>query len=136
MFGEIPKKLLIPLWMLSVTALGCGSNHGKGNFAEVTGTVSYLDGKPLAKGAITFENPTKGHVASGEIKDGKFSLKAHVGEMIVRIRVQEEYGKPDVTGVRPIRELIASNYNVRSKLKETVKEGGLNNFQFKVGRKK
>lgn len=133
MFGIIPRLPLSLLLCLSVATLGCGPSTKKEKLADVSGTVSYLDGKPLKTGKISFENPTKGRVGGGVIKDGKFTLKAPVGEMVVRVTAIEEFGKPDSTGVRPSRQLISPKYNSNSVLKEIVTEGGPNNFKIKVG---
>lgn len=132
MFGVIPKQHFLLILFLSVATLGCGSSRKGEKTAEVSGTVNYLDGKPVQNGKITFENPEKGEVGGGDIKNGKFSFKAPVGDMVVRISSIEEYGKPDDTGVRPSRQLISSKFNTESTLKKTVKEGGPNNFTFKV----
>jgi hypothetical protein len=62
-----------------VVVMGCGDNSGLGQRYPVTGNVTYK-GAPLPRGTINFA-PTKeeGRAASGEIKDGHYSLSTTGG---------------------------------------------------------
>ena len=56
-------------------AAGCGEDDGIGTRYPVTGNVTY-NGKPVESGMITFtpDNPDAGRVATGNIRDGYYSL--------------------------------------------------------------
>ena len=107
--------------------VGCGSDDGPDVPAthKVTGTVT-LDGKPLAKGNISFESEADTKVgisATGEISDGKFEVLATVGKKKVKIRAPKEVGEPDATGMRNTVETIPPKYNEKTTLEFEVKEG-------------
>lgn len=60
-----------------IVLVGC-SDDGFGRRYPVSGKVT-VNGAPLAQGRISFEPPpgTEGRVASGEIRDGSYSLTTH-----------------------------------------------------------
>ncbi len=67
---------------LAIGVVGCSSSGGP-NYANVSGTVMY-DGKPLAKGQITFA--TDGRAPSvADIVDGKYTGQAMIGSNKVSI---------------------------------------------------
>jgi hypothetical protein len=60
----------------SVLAL-VGCSEGRMRTAEVNGTVTYK-GKPVPQGTVTFIPDAGGPSATGEIKDGAFSMTTYV----------------------------------------------------------
>ncbi|VTS07141.1 hypothetical protein [Tuwongella immobilis] len=100
---------------------GCSQGDGPSLY-EVSGTIEY-NGKPVEKGAITFRNlGSDGRGYSGDIVDGKYSLKCEAGEMRVEIlgsrtvpgkTVKDEDGK-----MVPVNEMyLPAKYNSSSTLK-------------------
>ena len=61
--------------MAVITVFGCGDDTGIGKRYPVSGTVKFK-GEPVPKGRIDFKpvDPTKGRPATGEIRDGSYSL--------------------------------------------------------------
>ena len=58
---------------------GCGAAEGLSGSVPVTGTVT-IDGAPLEEGTVGFapQDPAVGQPATGQIKDGKFSMQTTV----------------------------------------------------------
>ena len=129
--------------------LGCGGTDNLPREA-VSGTVEF-EGKPLAKGQIQFmpsatsATPITGGAA---ISGGKFSIpKAEglvPGEYTVSISSEgdppskksaaEKAAPGEMPGLGPLHaaELIPAKYNATSTLKSEVKQGGPNNFEYKL----
>ncbi len=106
--------------------VGCGPES---NVALITGTVS-IDGKPADKGSISFI-PVNGvgPTAGTELKEGKFSSQAAIGECKVEIRVSKVVGKkklydtPDSPVQDLMEEVLPSKYNEASELRIEIKKG-------------
>lgn len=128
------KKAAWLLWAPMAGALwltGCGESLPPGpKKFKVTGTVT-LDGKPLETGAIRFLEP-KVSADFAPIKNGSFSLEMPAGEKRVEINATKPSDKQVAgakDGVKESISLIPPEYNSKSTLKETVKEGK-NDFKF------
>ncbi len=67
------------LIVLGLHLVGCGTAEGLSGSVPVTGTVT-IDGSPLEEGTVGFapKNPAVGQPATGQIKDGKFSMQTTV----------------------------------------------------------
>jgi hypothetical protein len=111
--------------------VGCGG--GDASRQGIYGTVT-VDGKPLEKGIITIKpaEGTEGPVVGGPIEGGKYQIKAGEGPVIGEHRVEISSTKvgeqkvvvvpgepPGYTSI----ETIAPQYNTRSTLTVTIKEG-------------
>lgn len=116
--------------MVASLSIGCG---GAGNIerAAAEGTVT-VDGQPLSEGTITFlpNQSTKGTLARGTIKDGKFQLPASEGPVVgshrVEITSMKKTGKTiSVEGVNTeeVIQSIPELYNVQSSLTAEIKSG-------------
>ena len=123
-------SLVIVLLPLSI---GCGKTES--NRGSVSGEVK-LDGKPLEKGSILFTpiEGTKGTVAGGEIKDGKYQLAGEKGpaqgKNSVSIRAVRKTGKMVQKPMAPrgemteeMAEAIAPRFNSSTTLSIEVKPG-------------
>ena len=110
-----------------VALAGCG---GGDDVADVTGTVTF-DGKPLAKGAITFTaTDGKGGSGGGEIKDGRYTAtRVPVGPNTVRINGSKVIGKKKIYNTKDSQEmplydeLLPKKYHAKSDLTLDVKPG-------------
>ncbi len=67
---------------VAIGVVGCGTQDGAPPYANVSGTVTY-NGKPLAKGHITFSTDGRPPAAM-DIVDGKFAGQAMVGSGVAR----------------------------------------------------
>ncbi|WP_406700199.1 hypothetical protein V5E97_15350 [Singulisphaera sp. Ch08] len=129
---------------LSTHLVGCGSADNLPR-ESVSGSVA-IEGKPLAKGLITFlpsdsEIPTQG---GGVIVDGKYSIPKDQGLVPgkYKIVISSTGDKPetvvdktnDMPGMPPVlaKEAIPSQYNKESLLTADVKSGGKNVYEFNL----
>lgn len=91
---------------------------------EVTGVATY-QGQPIAEGQIIFEDeaPAQGKWP-GQIKDGRYQLKATAGPKLVRLSASRETGKILEGGMgAPIPEridILPPKFNSQSQEKRTV----------------
>ena len=114
----------------SIAIIGCLVGCGpESNVAKISGTVS-VDGKPTAKGAISFVPISgKGPTAGTEIKDGKYTSEAAIGECKVEIRIPKVVGKkklydtPDSPEQEIMEEVLPVKYNEATELKVEIKKG-------------
>lgn len=98
----------------------------------VSGTVT-LDGKPLADGSIVFDTiDGKATPAGGGVKDGKFEFKSSPGEKIVRINSAKQTDAVDEYGSKISVELVGPEFNRKTTLKTTVKQGENKDLKFEV----
>lgn len=131
--------LLVSFLMWLVGCTGGGGRPTEKTY-PVSGTVT-LDGQPLAEGEIYFKDTTKGDVAFGQIKDGKFAFQAPAGPKKVEIYAykmeldpvaKEMYGDQ----AQPTKvNYIPAKFNTDSTLTATVEastEPGKNTFEFKI----
>jgi hypothetical protein len=109
----------------AVLAGGCGG----GATITVKGEVT-LDRKPLEEGKITFvPEDGKSPQVVAPIKDGKYSLKAPLGAMRVRINSyvvkgkRKAYDAPDSPLVDVLVDQIPERYNSRTELTANVTKG-------------
>ncbi|MCH7726217.1 MAG: hypothetical protein IH991_07035 [Planctomycetes bacterium] len=115
----------LALAILSVCVMnGCGDAEDEGPpLNKVSGKVT-LDGKPVKKGNISFDNFEKGQGINVEIVNGSYEMQCPAGVFTVSITATEETGEPaDETGQKPTREIIPEKFNDNSELKKTVKTG-------------
>jgi hypothetical protein len=71
-----PTVLSIATLILALGLAGCsGTGSPLDDLVAVTGTIT-IDGQPLSHGTVAFSpvDQEGGHVATGEIKDGKFTM--------------------------------------------------------------
>lgn len=127
------------LGLALVGCLGCGNPEAG---QAVHGTVT-VDGAPLEQGTILFTPlDAKGDAASGEIRDGKFSIAAsagpHSGTHQVEIHALRKSGRqvqkpfaPEGVTVESDEEAIADEFSTRSTLTQEIKAGG-NDVTFAV----
>lgn len=118
--------------------IGCGSRPHREDlpaYHRVTGSVT-CDGQPLAAGRVILEGEDDARLAVspsyGEIKAGRYDMKAYAGPKTVRISAFQEYGARNDLGARPVRETIAAEYNDASTLSVEVMPTGSNVFDFSV----
>jgi hypothetical protein len=110
---------------VGLVAAGCGGD----GLADVSGAVT-VDGSPPATGSITFTPADgKGVTAGGDIKDGRYAVRASPGVMKVAIRVSKVTGKrklyntPDSPTQDVHEEVLAAKYNEKTELTFEVKAG-------------
>ena len=116
-------------FIAGVVLVGCSNG---GDFADVSGTVSY-DGHAIESGAITFiPADGKGSTAGGPIKDGKYTAtKVPLGNMKVSISGSKKTGSKklyptaDSPSVDLTAEALPTKYSDRDKSELTfeVKRG-------------
>jgi hypothetical protein len=127
-----PSGVRVGLSLLVVLALGCGSGA-----CRVTGTVT-LDGRPVPQGGITFHD-VEGRLAPdhGEIKEGRFELRAKPGKKRVEVRGSREVPAKRTEMGAYFEDYIPRRYNAESTLTADVSPGGANRFDFQLegGRK-
>ena len=128
-------RLTFAVMLLLVAVQGCGG--GGVRFVPVTGKVT-MDGKPLAKAAVTFIPQAKpgseiaGNVSSGLTdENGQYTLKAstkdgekdgaQVGKHKVTISQQQTWGEGDR---QLIRDKIPKKYNIETTLTADVTTDG------------
>lgn len=131
------RTWLLFLFALAIIGLssGCGSGSSGPKTYSVTGTVT-LDGSPLETGSVVFDPVDgAGQGCAGEIKAGKFNLKACVGSMKVSITSSKDTGKKDQYGEAIYENVLPREvYDVRSKLTANVTADGPNAFTFELQR--
>ena len=126
---------LVNIYVISVADCSDGSQR-----KAVEGTVT-LDGRPLAKGSISFQpQPGSSSPSAGaEIIDGRFSIGNAQGPCVGKFRVEitasHASGRrvADRLGGKPIDEYVQylpSKYNTDSALTIEVKNDELNHFDF------
>lgn len=138
------KSLVCPLAasLLGCLLCGCGPSGGPQR-ASVEGKVT-LDGEPIEQGSIAFypDGDTKGMVAGGEIRDGRYSVPADKGPVVgqnrIEIRATRKTGKkiPDPYGgpghsIDESVEAVPEQYNGKSTLVRQIKTGK-NVFDFEL----
>ena len=132
--GVIKFLIGVAFGMLIV---GCGEqrNESLPQLHVVTGTVK-CDGAPLEKGEIIFEGKCDAELALAPpvaaIVNGTYEAAVGQGTKTVRISSPTEVGKPDVTGVRAIKETIAPAFNTQSTITVEISPGDGNQFDFDV----
>ncbi len=122
-------------WWLTLLLAGCGGS------TSLTGKVSY-DGKPIEKGAITFEPVDgKGQATGGVIEAGKYALEGSAapspGKQIVRIRGLKKTGKTMKAGppfppdkiIEEEIEYIPAEFNTKSVLTVEIDGSGVKDFE-------
>ncbi|WZP00258.1 hypothetical protein EP7_001882 [Isosphaeraceae bacterium EP7] len=130
---------LCPGIVLAAMLGGCGGEGDELPRQEVNGSV-ILKGTPLADGMIQLRPETgQGTFASGQIKDGKYSIPRHEGPVAGGYRViitsppkstatQAEAG-PGKVPPTP-QDLVPRKYNASSILNAEVVAGQANAFDF------
>ena len=130
-FGELLLTRNIIFSFLNSIAIfacfvGCGPES---NVAKISGTVS-IDDKPTENGAISFVPVSgKGPTGGTEIKEGKFTSEAAIGECKVEIRVSKVVGKkklydtPDSPERDLLEEVLPAKYNEATELRVEIKKG-------------
>jgi len=122
-----PAGLALAL-ALTVAAFGCGG--GGPPMGDVEGTVT-IDDSPAAAGTVTF-TPADGvrPSAAGEIKDGRYAVKAPVGACKVQLSVLKKIGEKKAYGNDPkspsvpvYEDALGPEYNSASKLTHDVTAG-------------
>ncbi len=124
MFKNIAKFAVMASLLVCMAAfVGCAKNDG---LCSVEGTVT-LDGAPIESGNINFgpEVGQPGTATGGKIENGKYSIRASEGNMIVSIRAQkkETVQDPEHGEVINMIDLVPEKYNRQSELKATVNAG-------------
>ena len=106
--------------------VGCGPES---NVGTISGTVT-IDGKQSATGSISFIPANgQGPTAGSEIKDGKFTSQAALGECKVEVRVSKVVGKtklypePDSPTMDISEEVLPAKYNEATELRVEIKKG-------------
>jgi len=116
--------------LLILAVLGCAG--GTRPTSPVSGTVT-LDDRPLPEGTVYFKTVGTGAVDALPVKEGRFEGRAEEGERRVEVTAYRSrtVGTDKMKG--DVQEsLVASRYNLESKLTATVSRGGKNTFQFAV----
>ncbi len=126
--------LTIGLASLTIIAAGCGEKQIP--TVTVSGKVTY-DGKPLPAGQIAFVTTSTKPIRfyGGEIKDGAYTAKSEVGDMIIKIAAERDVaGKflegADGTKVAVRQNYIPAKFNEQSELKYKVPSGGASDANF------
>ena len=106
---------------------------------KVTGTVTF-DGEPVPIGNIQFVATDGVHGAEpGDIKNGKYELKAYEGSKRVEISAPKIIPGSKLRGAggEPVpEEYLPERYNASSELKATVKPDDKNTIDFTLTSKK
>ena len=92
------------IWLAAaalVAVAGCGPAKIHGPLADISGLVR-IDGKPLANGTIAFVTPATGDLQVFEVKAGRFTGRARVGERRVEVR---GYAAPAASGTGGITDI-------------------------------
>ncbi|MBA2114811.1 hypothetical protein [Bremerella alba] len=121
------RQIVLAVGLLMAMAVGCTAAKEEGVARhELSGSVT-LDGKPLAEGRISFDSPEDASQGipptSGEIKDGKYSVKTTTGTKTVRISHRVESGRDEITKEPIMTESIPAKFNKKSDLTTTVSDG-------------
>jgi len=142
---HVVRSVLV-LSIVSVPLIvGCGKTVS--DRGSVSGEVK-LDGKPLEQGSILFTPVagTKGTVAGGEIKNGRYQLRGEkgpsMGKNSVAIRAVRKTGKMVQKPMAPLGEMteemveaVAPQFNSATKLTVEITSGE-NTANFEVQSKK
>ena len=73
---ELGKFVILAGAWLSLTLIGCApAEKAEPPKSKVTGKITF-NNQPVKEGSVVFENKEEGHLASGVIKDGAFTLPA------------------------------------------------------------
>ena len=123
------RRIFIGL-VCSLTLVSCFVGCGpESKVALITGSVS-IDGKPAPNGSISFIPVNgQGPTAGTELKEGKFTSQAAIGECKVEVRVSKVVGKkklydtPDSPVQDLMEEVLPSKYNEASELRIEIKKG-------------
>ena len=106
--------------------VGCGPES---NVAKISGTIS-VDGKAPEKGSISFIPVSGiGPTAGTEIKAGKYTSEAAIGECKVEVRIPKVVGKkklydtPDSLEQEIMEEVLPEKYNEVTELRAEIKKG-------------
>lgn len=134
------KSWSVTLCLLSSLAFlaGCAGEGSPKitNRADVAGTVN-LDGKPLAEMEATISFVLPGEApAVLDIKEGKFSGQAPIGNPRVEIRAMKQ-GEPTLMDGKPVEgsgkyNFIAPQFNDQSTLTAKIPAGGNKDLKFDV----
>jgi hypothetical protein len=120
------------LFLLVAATVSCNKNPGVSPLATVSGTV-LLDGNPMPEGEIRFSmlgEPPR----SLEVRDGKFSGEASVGDNRVEV-VSEQEGEPHpMDPSQRLKENIVDPqfWGPNTTLKQNVPSGGASDLKFEV----
>lgn len=127
----MPRPIAL-LFLVGLVVLPACGPSGPATY-PVSGTVSY-QGAAVENGLISFTNlDGKQNPASGEIRNGKYSLQAEPGIKKVEIRANREGPVDPVMGAKTSVPYIPPTYNDSSELKATVTEDAAKNvFDFKL----
>lgn len=109
------------LALLAIVSAGCSNEPRQ---YEISGEVTY-QGQPIAAGQIVFEDePPSPGKWPGEIKDGRYKLKATAGPKLVRLSASKETGRIIEGGMgakMPERvDILPPKFNTQSSEKRTV----------------
>lgn len=106
--------------------VGCGPES---NVAKISGKIS-VGGKPAEKGSISFVPVSGiGPTAGTEIKDGKYTSEAAIGECKVEVRIPKVVGKkklydtPDSPEQEIMEEVLPAKFNEATELRVEIKKG-------------
>lgn len=119
-----------------LSTMGCGKSDGPPTFV-VKGTVT-LDGKPLETGRINLVPADgKGSSVGGDIKAGKYEVRAGSGSKTVAITSEKVTGKqkqypndPQSPEYDVKEQIIPAKYNSNTELKVDVKSEGTTDANF------
>lgn len=103
---------------------------------EITGAVTY-QGQPIVDGQIIFEDEAPGQGKwPGQIKDGRYQLKATAGPKLVRLSASRETGKileGAMDAKIPERvDILPPQFNSQSKEQRTVEAKEPQTIDFKL----
>ena len=121
---------LAGVFVIALT-IGCGGGVEGPEEHATSGSVS-LDGSPIAKGEILFEDSTGAVAGSAVIENGKYETTVAAGKLTVRINAPKEVGEADETGLVPTEETIPAKYNTESELEVEIKEGENKDVNFEL----
>ncbi len=130
----IQKFVLLSFAVVLIMPAG-GCNDGPAVY-EVVGSASY-QGNPLAEGLIIFApRDGIGPTATGDIRDGRFSVFATAGEKTVRITASKETGRM-IQGAMdqqyPERiDIVPPQYNTASTLVRNIDPDGSRVIDFQL----
>ena len=119
-------RILVPMVLTSAIAIGCGGGVPDGpSVYTVEGTVSY-SGQPLKDADLLVRTVDGKHAAGAKVTDGKFVLKAPVGQSKVEITAMREIPgefREENPGERVAvkEQFIPARYNSESTLQLDVK---------------
>lgn len=117
--------------LTAVTVSGC-SGRSTVPMYDVSGAVTF-DGTPLAHGSIVFDS-VDGLTAPvmGGIEEGRYAVKAPIGEKIVRVDAVRTLDQKDQYGSAVTESFIPQRYNSDSRLRMTVSAIDMNAFDVDI----